>query len=483
MATLAHSAVNDRIRVGGFRSLLPLLGIASLAAAALWIGWVGFVFSDDVSYHQGALRWLTDPPFAGVDHWTTRFPLVLSLAAAIALLGDGLPALAATSLFWYAATVAAGTVLARRIGGERAGWIAAALLATMPLVATSGTVVNCDLPEAVFLIAGLQLLTGPDRPRHAVLAGLSFGAAILSRETALLALAGLAVPFVIGRPLPRRTLLLAAVAAAALLGAEMLFQYALTGDPLHRYQLAFHHDSTISRADNLEGNLLVHPLIDPLVVLFVNNEFGLLFPLAAAALLAGAARGLPPESRRALLPLAAMAASGFLLVALLGGKLVLNPRYFTLGALCAAILVAIWLGRLSLHPRAVLLAALIGSNLLLIAAQNRHPQWPADALVLAARAHPGRTIVADPETVRRAELPLRWSGLGNVRAVGPGLRLVREENGPMGGSVARYSAPPTPLGAALIALRLDPLVPAFARGRLLSPGPTMLLLPPEPRSR
>src|ERR1700757_4144100 len=55
-----------------------LVGAAALCAIA--IGWVGYSASDDAAYYQAALRWLDHPPYAGDDHWATRFPLVLSLA-------------------------------------------------------------------------------------------------------------------------------------------------------------------------------------------------------------------------------------------------------------------------------------------------------------------------------------------------------------------------------------------------------------------
>ncbi len=47
----------------------------------------------------------------------------------------------------------------------------------------------------------------------------------------------------------------------------------MTGHPLNRWDVAFHHDSHIDRAANLEGDLLVQPAIDPLLVLLVNEDF------------------------------------------------------------------------------------------------------------------------------------------------------------------------------------------------------------------
>lgn len=463
-----------------------LLGTLLIAAAALAMGWVGFMASDDVAYHAGAREWLDRPPFGGVDHWTTRFPLILTLAGMIAVFGDGPLPLAVTAIFWFALFVASGTALVRRVGGATAGWIGATLFTTMPLAATSGSVANCDIPEVVFLIVGILLLGDPRQRRgFALCAGFCFGAAILCRETAVLALMGVGLIFAAGRPVTRSNLLMAAAGAALVLGLEMLFQLAVSGNPLHRYMLAFSHDSTIDRSLNLEGNLLLHPIVDPLLVLLINNEFGSLFWLSIAAFAAGAHRGLTSEGHRAFTITAAMALTAFLMVALLGSKLVLNPRYFTIVAVAAVLMTATWLARMPVRPRLVVLTTSLGLNFLLLSAQNGHPQWPAEALVIAARVHAGDAITADRAILHRAALPIRWQRLDNVQPAGApaSLRLVREGEAPVVRVLARYPSPPTPLGWALRKAGLDDLLPQSVRSRLVSPNPTMLLLPPEPRSR
>lgn len=477
------SAAGHSARMSSARLPLIWLFVPLVAAAAVFIGWTGYIASDDSSYYLGALEWLQRPPFAGDDHWTTRFPLVLTLAAAIAGTGGGDLALGLTALFWYASFIAAGAALAHRIGGTTVTATAALLLATMPLVATSASVVNCDLPEATFLLVGLWLLapeaaTGQRRERSAFASGICFGLAILCRETAILPLAGLGLLFLFGRPVSRKSLLVAAAGAALVLGAEMLFQFALTGDPLHRYVLAFNHDATLDRAADLEGNILVHPLIDPLLVLLINNEFALLFWLAGAALAARFTRHLDAAQRRMLLLPVATGGVAFLLVALLSGKLVLNPRYFTIAAVAAALAVAFWLVRLGPRWRWSILTVAVGVNLLMLSVQNAIPRWPSTALVLAAAAHPGRLVSAEAGIVHRADLPLGWNGVRNaVPAPAAGsLLLIAEDAAPAGAVLARYPSPPTPLGRVMRGLGLAPLIPSVLATRLLRPNPTMVLV-------
>ena len=460
----------------------PLL-VGMAGVAAILIGWVGYSASDDAAYYDAALHWLDHPPVAGDDHWATRFPLVVSLAGMIVLLGKGATAMGATALGWYILFVASVRGLGARIAGRRAGWIAALLMATMPVVVTNATTVSCDLAEASFLILGIALAgdiaAGRSEGWRPVVAGLAFGGAILCRETTSLALFGFVPLFLIGRPIPRRALIVMALACAGLLAGEALFQYALTGDPLHRWTLAFHHDGHLNRAANLEGNVLLYPPIDPLLVLLVNDDFALIFWLAGAALAWRFHRRLDRNGRARMLVLLALALATFLLVSALTTELVLNPRYFMLPTLAAALAVAIWLDGMRPAPRTALLAVALGANALMLGIENAHPRWPAEALLLAAERHPGETIATDAETRHRALIPLGWHGLDHIvtgKAAPGGLALL-----PEGAAseelrvVERYPSPPTVVGRLLDRVGLARHLPHHAAARLLAPNPTMVL--------
>lgn len=459
------------------------LGLALAAVAALWMGWVGFIASDDSLYHAGAVAWLTDPPFAGSDHWSTRFPLTLTFAAVIAAMGPGFGAFAVTAVIFYAALVAVTGWFAARVAGERAGWIAALLTATLPVVVSHASTVSVDLTEAAALLLGALLLGDARAERAGMMrgatAGVAFGVAVLCRETSVLALAGLGVPFLLGRPVPRGVLVAAGLGCAAVLGAEALFQGVLTGDPLRRYTIAFHHDEHIDRAANREGNLLLWTPVDPLLVLLVNDDFGLLFWLAGAAVWGGALHRLPATGRRRMAVLAAMAGGAFLLVSVLVHKLVLNPRYFMLPALLAVIVVAGWAARLERRRRVAVIGALVATNLVLLGLGNAHPRWAMEALVAASAAHPREMVAGAPTDVRRAEIPMAFAGRRNIRyapaALG-GLEIVPADQAGRGMVVARYASPPTRIGGMVQAAGLASLVPGPVARRLLSPSPAVVLI-------
>lgn len=443
--------------------------LAVSIAVALAIGWVGFIASDDALYFRGAMRWIDNPPFAGDDHWTTRFPVVLSLALSTSLIGPNFAAFAGVALMWYAITVALMAHLASRAGGRLAGWIAALLTAVTPVVVVNASIVNCDLPEAALLMLGIVLLTCSAIRGNAFAAGVAFGAGVLARETALLSLLGFIPLFLIGKPFTRRTLIFAAIGGAAVLGGECLFQWLMTGNALNRYELAYNHSPPLDRAIGGEGNLLVHPAIDPLLVLLVNNEFGLLFwllPLAAWGARAYIAR--PPVAA-----LTAIGLANFIFVAALSQKLVLNPRYFTVAALAAIVLVAVWFAGLGPRWRSVLLTATVAAALGLLSLGNAHPRWDVEALVQAARANPGRVIVTDRETLARAEYPLRFAQAPNVvarRPIAGDLVLAAERPTPDAVRLASYPTPPRAAGAILSRLGLLDALPTTLAGRLESTG-------------
>src|SRR5689334_4468096 len=74
-------------RLGNAKWILPLLIILVMGTVLMSLAWVGYVGSDDHSYAEGALGWLSHFPYVGDDHWTLRHTVVIPLAAALGLFG------------------------------------------------------------------------------------------------------------------------------------------------------------------------------------------------------------------------------------------------------------------------------------------------------------------------------------------------------------------------------------------------------------
>lgn len=477
---MASQQANSSIHpsVGGLALLVAM-------ALAITIGWTGFMASDDSLYFVGADRWLREPPFAGDNHWTTRLPLLWSFAAMLAVFGRNFIAFAATALLWYGVLIALVGLFAARIGGVRTGWIAALIAATLPVIVVNATTVGVDLLETALLLGGAWLLgeAGTNASRSALIRGLvggmCFGTAIICRETSLLALIAMGPLFLIGRPVGRGVLIAAGVGLALVLGGEALFQWALTGDPLRRYTIAFNHDSHIDRAANHEGNFLLHPAIDPLLVLLINDDFGLLFWIAGVGAMMLFRRGWRIGQTGSIIVLAAMALASFALVAVLTEKLVLNPRYFMLPAILAVVVAALWLNKLEGRWGGPILAGMLAINLLMLSVGNAHPRWEMEALIEASRTHPGEVISGDPVMVRRAKLPMEFAGRANIRyapAMPAKLVIASISKAPAGQIITQYPSPPTRLGAAIEAVGLRDLVPGALHRRMFAPNETMVLV-------
>lgn len=468
-------------------TLLYALTLALAMALSVTIGWTGFLASDDSLYFVGADHWLSTPPFAGDNHWTTRFPLLWSFAAMLALFGRGFVAFAATALLWYAVLITLVGVFAARIGGPRTGWIAALIAATLPVIVSNATTVGVDLLETALLLGGAWLLgdagTGRAALWRGLLAGMCFGTAIVCRETSLLALVAMGPLFLLGRPVGRGVLIAAGVGLVLILGGEAFFQWTMTGDPLRRYTIAFNHDSHIDRAANHEGNFLLHPAIDPVLVLFINDDFGLLFWIAGFAAVIGMQRGFGVTRSGPLLVLAAMALADFALVAVLTEKLVLNPRYFMLPAILAVVIAAAWLNTLGGRWRWGIVVAMLVVNLLMLSVGNAHPRWEMESLIEASRTHPGDVISGDPVMVRRAKLPMYFAGRSNIRyapAAPGGLVVAPISQAPAGTIVTHYPSPPTRFGGVIEAFGLRGHVPAALHRRMFAPNETIVLVRTRP---
>jgi hypothetical protein len=204
-----------------------------------------------------------------------------------------------------------------------------------------------------------------------------------------------------------------------LLALEALAMWGMTGNPFYRYTIMLFSREHFNKKGevagdifNRLGNVNVNPVIDPVLALFVNHEFALLFFFAVPLAVWGwRSKALPATEREVSRILTVLAVIWFLLVAV--GMLNLHPRYFTVTAYAAAIIVAIWLYRMLAARRLVLgLAAIVvlfGTNLTAIYLDNRNPLFGERSLRAYLEANEVQ-VRTDPITARRAEFLLTIDG-------------------------------------------------------------------------
>ena len=400
--------------LSGRAGLVVMLMLFALLVA--W-GWVGFLGSDDVTFAKGGYGWLEDFPFVG-GHGTIRYPITIPIALSFLMLGEHEFAMVLPSLLYMFGFLVLTWFAVQRAGDDWLAFSALAALITCPLLVVQSSIASVDIVEMFCLFASAYLFWrcvegGPDAKRlffAGALAGLGF----LTRETAIFIAVFYAIYFAIGYRFHRGHYLWIAAGFVAVWMAEVIYLWIMTGDPLYRITIALNHDSSIDRSIDLAGNVVLHPLIDPLLVLLANQEFMALFFVAIP--LGGwlcFSRGIEPKLQRFARIVAALGLVWFVTAGAAQKLLPLNPRYFMITCASACILTGIALAVLwqrGNRRMAVLLVAafLLGTNLLGTYVENKDSLFGERQLAALTAAQPQTRFHTDPMTRYRADMLLRW---------------------------------------------------------------------------
>jgi 4-amino-4-deoxy-L-arabinose transferase-like glycosyltransferase len=398
------------------------LTLGAIAAFLIVVGvfWTGPLGSDDSLYWDASSGWLRHFPYLGKSHWGLRHTLVIPLALTRLALGDGLPALVLPTLLAALALIAVLVLWTWRISDGRATILAIALLVTNPLLVTLSSAAWIDPIEILFVFAGFALIARAMDNGPSLLpllsAGVFAGLALMSRETTVFALAAVGLLFLAGYGMERRWYLVIGLGFVAVAGGEAALYWAITGDPSYRSTIAIHHDSTIDRwVAQGSGTPILHPLIDPVIMLLLSHYYGLMFwiglPLAIWLVLRGR---LSQPARHLAILLGVLSLVWAVGAASLWQLLPLTPRYYLTPVLAVSILAALAVSRLWQQGRVrlalVCAALLLIGNFLGLAGENHNFMYGEHVLVALAGTTDA-TIHTDPQTQRRAELMLQWRGV------------------------------------------------------------------------
>jgi len=393
---------------------LGLILFGALVAA----GWVGFLASDDVTYALGAYGWIEQFPFVG-GHGTIRYPITIPMALSFLTFGENEFAMVLPSLLYMLAFLALLWHVIRGVSGSIAATSALCVLAVSPLLVIQSSIASVDIVEMAFLFSSVLLFwrcldTGPNRVQLFV-AGVLAGLAFLTRETAIFVAVFYALLFLIGHRFHRVHYLWIAAGFLALWAVEVCYLWAMTCDPLYRIDMSLHHCSSIDRTIDVAGNVVIHPLIDPLLVLLLNQEFMALYFIAipfGAWLCFG--KSIDQSTQHFARIIALFGLTWFFCAAAAQHLLPLNPRYFMITTAVACVLTGIGLARLASSGSRIVLASsvslLIAGNLVGIYVENKDSLFGPRKLAAIAALYPDAQIATDPMTRYRADMLLRWEG-------------------------------------------------------------------------
>lgn len=399
-------------------SARTLVGLSLVVFIALvTYAWVGYLGSDDVTYADGAYGWLESFPYVG-GHGTVRYTITVPMALSFLALGESEFAMALPTLLYGLGLIAILVLMLHRVLGTAPAAFAALVLITSPVLVTWVSIASVDIIEAFFIFASLFFFWSAGKQsgqwRYLFAAGLLAGLGFLTRETSVFLLAFYGIAFLTGYGIHRLGHFVMAAGFFTVWLAEVAYFFVMTGDPLYRINISLNHDSTIDRSIDVAGNVIAHPLIDPLLVMLANQEFAVLFwVVVPASLWLLLSKSVSPEIRRITLLFGGVGLVWMLCVGAVQSLLPLNPRYFLISAICASVIVGLAVSE-SIRLRRVKLAVMllllvVSGNLAGIYVENRNHMFGERALTAAIDRYPG-DIYTDPLTHRRAELLLKWSG-------------------------------------------------------------------------
>jgi 4-amino-4-deoxy-L-arabinose transferase-like glycosyltransferase len=401
-----------------------LIAMLILFAALVAWGWVGYLGSDDTTYAIGAYGWIEEFPYVG-GHGTIRYTITMPMALSFLTFGGNEFAMVLPSLLYMLGFLLLIWSTIRRVGNDHMALAALAALVTSPLLVIQSGIASIDTVEMTFLFASVLLFwrcleQGPNA-KTLFAAGAFAGLAFLSRETAIFVALFYAIFFAIGYRFHRGHYLWITAGFLFIWALEILYLWIMTGDPLYRITIALNHDDTINRNIDVAGNLIIHPLIDPVLVLFANQEFMALFFIAIPlGLWLCFGQSIEPRIRHFARILSILALVWFLAAGSVQKLLPLNPRYFMIPATVACILTGISLALL--WQKAKLLVALIAAflastNMVGIYVENKDSMFGERKLAEAALTAK-RPIYTDPMTHYRGDMMLKWNGMLDQTHIG-----------------------------------------------------------------
>ncbi len=396
--------------------------------ALVYLNWVGFISSDDAVYVKGAYGLLNEFPFLG-EHGTFRFIITVPVAIFMSIFGENEIAIALISIIYSLAFIALLTRFVDKAAGRRAVLIIAPMLITSPILVINASIASIDVIEAFFVFASLIYFIQASKSlentgKTLVLSGAMAGLAFLTRETTVFLLVFYGILFLLGIGIKRIQYFTMAFGFFFVWGLEALYFWVFSGDPFYRISRSFGHDSTIDRTIDLAGNLIIHPVIDPLLVLLFNQEFGLLFWALAGLVLWWFLRGKKQEEIAleagkdkhvyACKLVAGLGLVWFLCAGGVGNLLPLNPRYFLVTNIAAIIVTGLFINDMAARSGAtarvsftIVFCILVG-NLVGLWAENKNFLF-AEKQLAGLAALEKQTIYTDGETFHRARYLLKWN--------------------------------------------------------------------------
>jgi len=424
---LADNDTSVHRRVGRLwaQSGLHVVLLVVLVGFSSWLGYVGFLASDDEYYSSAAIGWLDHFPYVGTNHWGLRHAVVLPVALSFWLGGiNELSMMLPLKAYLLLLMLLTYACLARLVERKTA-LLASALIALTPIFALPSSVSD-DVVECFFVAASFwAFYFGSEtrvKPVFLVLCGIGAGLAFVTRETSASIGIFYGLLFVRGWRVARPYFFLIAGGFLLVLAIDTVYLAIMTDDPYYRFHASMRGlagdnplDPEIAATFPVRygldriGLIGVPRAVQPVVMLLTAHQ---LFPLFFFVFPAGLWLWKNRARREREFEIGHL--SGllgliwFLTLSYLLMMLWLEPRYQTVTVYCAIMVVALWFGTANLRSISWGLVALLCiGDLLMIYLDNKSLMFAEKTLVSLARSS-GEPIYTDPATFGGASFLLNY---------------------------------------------------------------------------
>jgi 4-amino-4-deoxy-L-arabinose transferase-like glycosyltransferase len=404
--------------------------LAALVGFTSWLGYVGFIASDDGSYSEAAIGWLDHFPYVGINHWGLRHAVVLPVALSFWVGGvSELTMMLPTKVYLLLLILLTYGCLSRLIE-RRTALLASALIALTPIFILPSSPSD-DPVECFFVVASLWAFYFGSGARTSVtllfLSGICAGLAFVTRETSAIIALFYGILFLLGWRLPRAYFFLIAGGFLAVLAIDTVYLASMTGDPLYRFHISMGAVTSDNPLDaksaaeypvqnglNYFGLIAAPRLIQPILALFTAHQFGpIFFFLIPAGLWLWKNRDRPEPRFEIAILWSLLGLVWFMTLSYVLVVVYVAPRYYTVTVYSGVLVVALWLRTLTLQRISYSLIALLAvGNLLMIYLDNKNLIFGEKTLVAVARAS-GEPIYTDPATLNGAKFLLKYTATGH----------------------------------------------------------------------
>ena len=409
---------------------LDVAFLVALVGFTSWLGYVGFIASDDGSYSEAAIGWLDHFPYVGINHWGLRHTVVLPVALSFWLGGINELTMVLPTKVYLLLLIQLTYGCLSRLVERRTALLASALLALTPIVILPSSPSD-DLVECFFVVASFWAFYfgsgARTSPALLLLSGICAGLAFVTRETSAIIALFYGILFLVGLRLPRAYFFLIAGGFLAVLAIDTVYLASVTGDPLYRFHISIGAVTSDNPLDpksaaalpvrdglDFAGLIAAPRLIQPILMLFTAHTFGPIFFLVIpAGLWLWKNRGLRETQFEIARLWGFLGLIWFLTLSYVLIVLYVDPRYFSVTVYCALLIVALWLRTLRLQRISFGLIALLSlGDLLMIYLDNKSLMFGEKTLVAVARAS-DEPIYTDPATFNGSKFLLKHIATGH----------------------------------------------------------------------